>query len=100
MRGMAWTKRGERKGAKRLPESQRRRILRRYPTCWLALPGICTGTSTQVHHVVDAADEGPDDDVNLVGVCRPCHTHYSARASARRAWDWQRKPEKHPGVID
>src|SRR5690349_9839691 len=102
---MTWRERGARNGAKRLPEALRRRVLRKYPTCWLNLPGICLVQSTQVHHKVDAADHGPDDpnpdrEDNLVGVCEPCHTKHSASTSAKRSWSWKRKPEKHPGVLD
>jgi hypothetical protein len=91
---MAWPRTGRyspRKGAKRLPEKQRQRILRRYPHCQLAIIGICTGKSVEVHHVQDAADGGSDDDFNpdstpqLVGVCRECHRYVSARNSAARA---------------
>lgn len=101
---MAWTERGDRKGARRLPEKQRRRILATYPHCWLHLPGICTNTSTQVHHIVDAEDGGADTDDNLRGVCKPCHTRYSAQESARRSalarTEWRRTPERHPGLLD
>lgn len=101
---MAWTERGARKGAKRLPERLRKHILKTYPVCWLQLPGICTEESTQVHHVLDAEDGGTDDPENLRGVCAPCHTRHSAQVSGHRsaakAAEWQRKPEKHPGLID
>lgn len=103
---MAWKQRGERKGAKRLPEKLRRRVLHDHPFCALALPGICTGRSTQVHHICDAADFADPNDPridaydNLTGVCAPCHTKHSAQQSARRSWDWKRKPEKHPGILD
>jgi hypothetical protein len=49
-RRSGWPKTGRyspRKGAKRLPEKQRQRILRRYPTCQLAIPGVCTGRSVE-----------------------------------------------------
>lgn len=101
---MTWTKRGARKGAKRLPERQRQRILGKWPQCCLAIPGKCTGKSTQVDHVIDAEDGGSDDDENLRGVCKPCHTYKSAVNSQRRSVakqnEWKRRPEKHPGVID
>jgi 5-methylcytosine-specific restriction endonuclease McrA len=58
-----------RRGAKRLPEKQRQRILRRDPICKLQIHGVCTGTSEQVDHIVDAADGGPDEDWNLQGSC-------------------------------
>lgn len=92
--------RGPRKGQRRLPESQRRRILRDHPFCALALPGICTGRSEEVHHVIDAQDGGGDDDANLTGVCRACHRRHSARRAQQRAtasaWDWKRRPEQRP----
>lgn len=98
------TGRGKRKGKKRLPEKQRRRILDRYPRCWLAYPGRCTGVSTEVDHVIDAEDGGSDDDENLRGACHPCHEYKSARNSQRRSvakqTEWKRKPEQRPQVID
>lgn len=101
---MSWDKRGKRKGAKRLPERQRKRILARWPQCGLAIPGRCTGKSTQVDHVIDAEDGGSDDDENLRGACEPCHTYKSAVNSQRRSVakqnEWKRRPEKHPGVLD
>jgi hypothetical protein len=37
-----------------------------------------------------------------VGVCKPCHVRVSAQRSQKRAvasaWDWKRRPEKHPGI--
>lgn len=108
---MAWPQKGrysDRKGAKRLPESQRRRILRRYPHCQLCIIGVCTITSTEVHHLIDVADGGPDTDFlpdgtrQLVGVCRECHRHVSARNSAARAHNGtrvMREPERHPGLL-
>jgi hypothetical protein len=57
-----------------------------------------------VHHIEEFVDGGTDDEHNLTGVCKACHTHYSAQQSQKRAvaaaWDWQRRPEKHPGVLD
>jgi len=84
-----------------LPERQRRRILRRDPVCQLAVPGVCTGRSEQVDHCIDAADDGPDEDWNLQGVCAACHRHKSARRSAARAnvgTRILREPERHPNA--
>lgn len=105
---MAWDKRGARKGKRRIPESQRRRIIARdrEQGCWFKYPGICTGwdDKIEVHHILDAEDGGADDDDNLVAACKACHVHYSAQESQKRsvaaAWDWKRKPERHPGVLD
>lgn len=85
-------------------------MLKRYPTCQLAVPGICTGRSTQCHHVIDAADDGPDVEFlpdgtpQLVGVCARCHRYVSARNSAARSGALNgtramREPERHPGVL-
>ncbi|MBB2990256.1 5-methylcytosine-specific restriction endonuclease McrA [Mycolicibacterium iranicum] len=107
---MSWT--GDRRtrprnGARRLPEKLRRRVLRRYPTCQLTIPGICTVTSTEVHHRQAAADFSPDDpnvdnEDGLVGVCSPCHRRVSACDSAARAnlgTRVLREKEPHPGIL-
>lgn len=106
---MTWEKRGKRKGKKRLPEALRQKVLKRYPQCQLKYPGKCTGASTQVDHVIDAQDGGPDVEFlpdgtpQLVGACEPCHTYKSAVNSQRRSVakqnEWKRRPERHPGVI-
>lgn len=88
----------QRKGAKRLPESKRRRVLREHPVCYFAFPDICTVQSEEVHHIVDDADGGTDDYDNLVGACKPCHIRHSARESAKRGASWKRQRERHPGL--
>lgn len=110
---MTWKQRGARKGKRKLPESQRQRIIKRDRNlnrgCYFSYNHICIGindydSKVEVHHIIDAEDGGSDDDTNLVTACKPCHTHHSAirsqERSAKAAWDWQRKPERHPGVID
>ena len=107
---MTWTRRGARKGAKRLPERLRKRVLAKWPQCWLAIPGRCTGKSTEVDHVIDAEDfADPNDPAidafeNLRGACHECHEYKSAVNSQRRSVakqnEWKRRPEKHPGVLD
>ncbi|ABM13330.1 HNH endonuclease signature motif containing protein [Mycolicibacterium vanbaalenii] len=107
---MAWTgdrRTRPRRGARRLPEKLRRRVLHRYPTCQLAIPGICVGTSAEVHHVTPDSEGGTDAEfVNgqpqLVGVCSPCHRRVSARDSAARAnlgTRVLREKERHPGIL-
>lgn len=102
-REVTWKRRGERKGAKRLPERQRQRILARWPECWLKIPGRCTGASEECDHVIDAEDGGTDEDENLRGACKPCHKYKSAvnsqRRSAAKQAEWKRRPEPHPGVL-
>lgn len=89
-----------RKGAKRLPESKRRRVLQKYPVCHFKFADICAVKSTEVHHLIDAADGGTDDYDNLVGACEPCHTRHSASQSAKRAYSWKRQPERRPDALD
>jgi hypothetical protein len=108
---MAWPKTGRyspRKGAKRLPEKVRKRVLRKYPTCQLGIPGICSGKSVECHHLRAAADfDDPDDpridrEEGIVGVCSACHRYVSARHSAARANPGTRvlrEPERHPGIL-
>lgn len=100
---MTWSRRGARKGARRLPERQRQRILAKWPQCWLAIPGRCTGKSTEVDHVIDAEDGGSDLDENLRGACRECHEYKSAVNSQRRSMAsrevWKTDPRPHPGVL-
>ncbi|HEX4725682.1 MAG TPA: hypothetical protein VH333_24435 [Pseudonocardiaceae bacterium] len=39
--------------------------------CTLALPGVCTGVATQVHHIAGKAHG--DDPRLLVACCEPCN---------------------------
>lgn len=106
---MAWSRRNKPRArqGKKLPEGKRTRIMNRDRNrgCWFKFPGICVGWSAriEVHHLVEVEDGGTDDDDNLVAVCKPCHTHFSAQQSQRRAVaaanDWKRRPEPHPGVL-
>jgi 5-methylcytosine-specific restriction endonuclease McrA len=41
--------------------------------CTLALPGVCTGVATQVHHV--AGKQAGDDPRLLVACCGECNRH-------------------------
>jgi 5-methylcytosine-specific restriction endonuclease McrA len=58
----------------------------------------------EVHHVIEVEDGGTDAPDNLVAACKPCHQHYSAQRSQQRsvraAWDWLRRPERHPGLTE
>lgn len=106
---MAWEKRGARKGAKRLPEAIRQRVLARDKklgrTCFFDFSDICTGLSgrIEIHHVIDAEDGGSDEDHNLISACCPCHRRQSAidsqKRSVKSANDWKRQPERHPGIL-
>jgi len=107
-RRSGWPAKGRyspRRGAKRLPERQRRRILKRDPECRVRIPGVCSLKSTQVDHIIDVADGGPDEDFNLQGCCAPCHAYKSARTSAAGSRGGPngsrvlREKERHPGVL-
>lgn len=107
-RQSGWPTKGRhspRKGATRLPERQRRRVLKRDPVCKLTITGVCIHRSTEVDHIRDAADDGPDTDDNLQGVCAECHLYKSARRSAARSRGGpngskvMREKERHPGVL-
>lgn len=59
--------------AKRGWKNIRLRILRRDNyQCRLAIPGICEGYATQVHHTLGIAVTGHDE-AYLVAACRPCN---------------------------
>jgi 5-methylcytosine-specific restriction enzyme A len=105
-RRSGWPAKGQhspRKGAKRLPERLRQRILKRDPMCKLQIAGVCTGRSEQVDHIIDAADDGPDEKWNLQGTCAACHRYKSACRSAAKGGPNGRRvlrePERHPGIL-
>jgi 5-methylcytosine-specific restriction protein A len=58
----------------------RREVLARDPVCRLRFPG-CTGSSTEVDHVIGIADGGSNDPANLRGTCRPCHRQRTIQQS-------------------
>ncbi|GAT09752.1 uncharacterized protein RMCN_2885 [Mycolicibacterium novocastrense] len=73
------------------------------PTCWLNIPGICVGTSAEVHHVTPDADEGSDVEfVSGQPNSSGCARRVSARDSAARASLGARvlwEKERHPGIL-
>lgn len=45
-----------------------------HPTCQIRVPGRCTGTATEVDHVVPLTQGGARlDPANLQSTCHPCH---------------------------
>jgi 5-methylcytosine-specific restriction endonuclease McrA len=108
---MAWDARRQRaRQGKKLPPGLRRKIIKRdrsaHAGCWFLFLDICTGLDgvVEVHHKIEVADGGTDDEENLASACHNCHQRWSARQSQKRAVksgnDWKRKPEKHPGILD
>lgn len=96
------------------PKRTRNRVLRRDPECRLAIPGVCTTTSTEVDHIVGHADalaagwdpSDIDDEANAQGVCSPCH-RIKTRAEQQRGRQRtatkpkrQRAAEQHPGLVN
>lgn len=102
---MPWDKRGPRKGP-RLSRRLHDAVLAKQPQCRLAIPGRCTGKSTEVDHIIDVEDTPPGVNPhrreNLQGVCHACHEYKSAVNSQRRSVakqnEWKRRPERHPDV--
>ena len=58
----------------------RARIIARDPIC--RAPG-CIHPSTDVDHIVPKALGGSDDDDNLQGLCKTCHSRKTAREDGR-----------------
>jgi 5-methylcytosine-specific restriction protein A len=58
----------------------------------------CVGVATQMDHVVELADGGPDTDANAQAACRPCHAaKTAAHAVSTRAKHGRRRPPRpHP----
>ena len=46
--------------------------------CQLRYPGLCVGTATEVDHIVEVADGGPDELSNARSACSPCHRRRTA----------------------
>lgn len=72
--------------------------------CQAVLDG-CEGVATEVHHLVERAEGGTDDDENLLAICDACHYRLTTEANQRRAK--QRRQAKaearrknHPGRKD
>lgn len=59
--------------------------------CVLAIPGVCTGMATCVHHTVGRAVSG-DDPRYLVASCKACNLHVGEPAKhtpkPRRVSNW------------
>jgi len=57
--------------------------LREHPFCAdpHKLHGVVVVLATEVHHIIDLADGGANDEANLQALCKPCHSRITARAS-------------------
>ncbi|WBP92792.1 HNH endonuclease signature motif containing protein [Mycolicibacterium neoaurum] len=72
--------------------------------CQAVLDG-CEGVATEVHHVIERAAGGTDDDENLLAVCGLCHYRLTTEANQRRAKQRRQakqeaKRKNHPGRKD
>lgn len=59
----------------------RDRVVQEEPTCWLRLPGICTGYSQTADHVL-TVKEHPElamERANLRGACHACNRSRNAK---------------------
>lgn len=107
---MTWQQRGKRKGPRKIPQALRNKVIARDRKsgvgCYFQFIDICLGIDgkVEVHHKIEAEDDGETVEENLATACVPCHRRWSARQSQKRAVaagnEWKRKPEKHPGVLD
>ncbi|WP_093274296.1 HNH endonuclease [Saccharopolyspora shandongensis] len=100
---MTWESGDPKKSGRRfLPKnwpSLRRQVLKRDPTCKLATPGICTGTSEEVDHI---GSRDNHELTNLQGVCRRCHGRKTSQQgndaqAARKAARRNPRLGGHPG---
>lgn len=72
--------------------------------CQAVLDG-CEGLATEVHHVIERAAGGTDDDENLLAICESCHYRLTSEANRRRAKQRRQAKEEakrknHPGRKD
>ncbi len=65
----------------------------------------CEGLATEVHHRVERAAGGTDDNENLLAICEACHYRLTTEANRRRAKQRRQAKEEakrrnHPGRKD
>lgn len=70
-----------------------------------ALYDGCEGVATEVHHIIERAEDGTDDDENLLAICEACHYRLTTEANQRRAKQRRQakseaKRKNHPGRKD
>lgn len=62
----------------------------------------CGDTATEVDHIINLAQGGTHDPVNLQALCTPCHrakTETEALTARKAAWAARYHPrETHPGI--
>jgi 5-methylcytosine-specific restriction enzyme A len=76
-------------------------LKRDHDQCQLQLPG-CIGRATQVDHIVNVANGGPEfDPNNCQASCSPCNARKASAegAAARARRKAQRPKPSHPGLI-
>lgn len=59
----------------------RDQVVREDPSCWLRLPGICTGYAQTADHILTVRDhpELAMERANLRGACHPCNRSRNAK---------------------
>lgn len=79
----------QRRAAKDRQYTVRRRVfLAEHPTCAAALPDLCTGQATQVHHRRGRVGADYLDETTWMGACLRCHMWIEAHRteSFERGW--------------
>ena len=65
----------KRPGSSRAQAKLYARVVAEEPQCWLAYPGICTGTSQTADRITPVSHGGTYTRANLHGACHPCNQH-------------------------
>jgi 5-methylcytosine-specific restriction protein A len=59
-------------------ERLRTAFLSKHPLCQMCQEAGRLVSATEVHHIVSLADGGTDDEENLMSLCKPCHSRFTA----------------------
>jgi 5-methylcytosine-specific restriction protein A len=59
-------------------ERLRTAFLSKHPLCRMCQEAGRLVPATEVHHIVPLADGGTDDEANLMPLCKPCHSRFTA----------------------
>ena len=64
---------------------KRRTFLEKHPHCQARIPGVCTGNSTDVHHMAGRIGDNYLDEGAWLSVCRACHMWIEEHPKEARA---------------
>lgn len=91
----------QRRAAKDRQYAARRRVfLEQNPTCAAAIPDLCTGQATQVHHVISRSrwPGGYLEESNWAALCQACHQWITEHPRDAEDSGWSR-PSHARGVV-